>query len=668
MQALINVLMQKGNFDPNKYYIFLVSEPENPVQLGIMPFFQNFAFVFVDKVSQAQTFTKTAGHELGHGAFGLEHPFTRHEGIEEFATENLMTWHPTSTKLYKYQWDLIQHPVCFLDGDCGTGVTAGMERDMSFEPVVKLDVMKVISQNNNNPSGYLTDVEKINPGAFIPVNNDDDCDYSEDKNNTTPEVVGETDLLTITVRGIAKEKGYFHFETNNDNIKIWSSPNRVVQQKTTAPNAANLTANDVFSASANDLTFYVEGINTGICNLTLVWTKGSKGNSTRYTDNVNFTVFNKEGPRYVPENSRYSYKVTGSVAGSWIANNKCTIVTQTGNNVEVDWGEGPDVGQLIYKVNNNYFWNFETDIVDVKISQVDGQPYLQRGSIVPDNKPHFEFIQAASSAYSAYFKSGLIMTAGNELTQAAIVYRTKITLTGPIRNGISDRGIKKMQVGWLQNGSLGTVQTVYSQNPDTPNIPPPAPDTPSIELPSIWYVDNEVTAINKFYKYLGYDGAVQSNCITVPAGLINSANDLITSDNPDLAMRMKKIGTPDSVVNTALLQRSNGIEEIKFRIFICARTIDKSNGADLIYTPYKYATWTCHLEDTGNNIIPSLYDTPPKPGYNPNDPSLPANSIITLPVGGNIQNWQRGVNPNPITTGEPMNNAANIAESYFNIN
>ncbi len=121
MQALINNFMSSGNFDPNKYYIFLVSEPENPVQQGIMPFFQNFAFIFVDKVSQAQTFTKTAGHELGHGAFGLLHQFTRHEGIDEFNTPNLMTWHPTSTKLYKYQWDLIQHPVCFTDGDCGTG-------------------------------------------------------------------------------------------------------------------------------------------------------------------------------------------------------------------------------------------------------------------------------------------------------------------------------------------------------------------------------------------------------------------------------------------------------------------------------------------------------------------------------------------------------------------
>jgi hypothetical protein len=136
MQALINEFMQTGNFDPDKYYIFLLDDAESPIQLGIMPFFQNFAFVFADKLGQAQNFAKTCAHELGHGSFGLEHSFKRHENIDEFGTPNLMTYHPTATYLYKYQWDLIHNPVCWLDGDCGTGEAAVMSDNI--EALLKL--------------------------------------------------------------------------------------------------------------------------------------------------------------------------------------------------------------------------------------------------------------------------------------------------------------------------------------------------------------------------------------------------------------------------------------------------------------------------------------------------------------------------------------------------
>ena len=93
-----------------KNYLFLLNNSEQYELIGLMPYFQPFGFMFTDDLSILE-FNKTAQHEMGHGVFGLEHPFIRHEGIDRFATANLMTSHPSSTYLNKYQWDLIQHPV-----------------------------------------------------------------------------------------------------------------------------------------------------------------------------------------------------------------------------------------------------------------------------------------------------------------------------------------------------------------------------------------------------------------------------------------------------------------------------------------------------------------------------------------------------------------------------
>ena len=55
----------------------------NTIEIGIMPFFSNYAFVYTDKLNSAQEFAKpvqrfivgTSGHELGHGVFGFYHLF-----------------------------------------------------------------------------------------------------------------------------------------------------------------------------------------------------------------------------------------------------------------------------------------------------------------------------------------------------------------------------------------------------------------------------------------------------------------------------------------------------------------------------------------------------------------------------------------------------------------
>ncbi len=173
MQALIAQFMQNSDFDPESYYIFLLNNPETPEQLGLMPFFQNFAFIFVDKLPQSELFVKTLAHEIGHGAFGLLHPFKQHEGIDEFAYENLMTYHPSATRLYAYQWNLIQYPQQFLDVDYGAADDAGMvsAKKKYYITVENKNAFEInedeLILNSNEIYNYLTNGGDLNEYNFL---------------------------------------------------------------------------------------------------------------------------------------------------------------------------------------------------------------------------------------------------------------------------------------------------------------------------------------------------------------------------------------------------------------------------------------------------------------------------------------------------------------------
>ena len=133
MNELIAEIHTSGNHDPNNYYLFLLNNSEISGQLGIMPFSQQYAFVFADKFNQDGRFIKTSAHELAHGIFNLEHQYKFHAGIDTFATANLMTYHPTATNLNKYQWDRVQNPLDRGYHDAGDeGHTDGIKDVLTF--------------------------------------------------------------------------------------------------------------------------------------------------------------------------------------------------------------------------------------------------------------------------------------------------------------------------------------------------------------------------------------------------------------------------------------------------------------------------------------------------------------------------------------------------------
>lgn len=111
------------------YYFFMINQPhETNGKLGFMPKKRQFGFIFLQEIVENTTDAvaaqvKTIAHELGHGAFVLEHTFETHSDNPELAnnqTDNLMDYGETGILLRKYQWDLIHDPasnITLLDSD-----------------------------------------------------------------------------------------------------------------------------------------------------------------------------------------------------------------------------------------------------------------------------------------------------------------------------------------------------------------------------------------------------------------------------------------------------------------------------------------------------------------------------------------------------------------------
>ena len=126
-QDMKSVLRAYGSLRDNTYYLFVIEEPSNPSLLGYMPRGRQAGFVFVrPHQGNGREFLKTIAHELGHGAFNLQHTFREHS-LPAGSTDNVMDY-SDGTALYKYQWDYIHKPrmvVGLFEG--------GEEGEMNFE-------------------------------------------------------------------------------------------------------------------------------------------------------------------------------------------------------------------------------------------------------------------------------------------------------------------------------------------------------------------------------------------------------------------------------------------------------------------------------------------------------------------------------------------------------
>jgi hypothetical protein len=106
-EAIDALIERETNLNEDDYYLFFVEQAKDKKTevAGFMPQSCHYGFIY-DLPNN-----KTIAHELGHGAFTLEHPFVEFKGqIKEGHTCNLMDYSSCEPVLNKYQWQLIQDP------------------------------------------------------------------------------------------------------------------------------------------------------------------------------------------------------------------------------------------------------------------------------------------------------------------------------------------------------------------------------------------------------------------------------------------------------------------------------------------------------------------------------------------------------------------------------
>ncbi|MEQ9302480.1 MAG: hypothetical protein RJQ14_01090, partial [Marinoscillum sp.] len=156
MNALIKSFKDQNDRDGNAYYIFLVHRAENSAKKGYMPRKKQWGFVFTGSHSNKADIMTTIAHELGHGVYRLEHPFSE-KGLPQNDTENLMDY-GGGRELYKYQWDYVHDPastVTLFDDE-----EEGAMEEMSEEEF-DLFYSSVETSMNSSSSELRKTVEKI---------------------------------------------------------------------------------------------------------------------------------------------------------------------------------------------------------------------------------------------------------------------------------------------------------------------------------------------------------------------------------------------------------------------------------------------------------------------------------------------------------------------------
>jgi len=441
---------------------------------------------------------------------------------------------------------------------------------MAIADTVKVTTAKidldVLTVQNGQWSNVLAEDLEESAGAFIPVNDDDD-DYDQNKDNADNDgVTGESDLLPIRLRTIAPlELGGKYKLGIPANLRVWKYKDRTGAVDATCEFLAD-----------GETTLYVEGFAEGVGELKINWTSTDGTRQIADADRIQFTVFKVEGPRNVPDYSKYEYQVIGLPDNNgetrWSADQGFVTNATGENRAEIFWQQGAVVGKALYEASPYYQWAFEVNVVKVTISQV---PDLQNpGQLKPYFTPSTTITQTHITNDSGDVLSEEI-AAGPESTMPGLEWRTTITLDGPDVGGIADRGIEMIKVGFIQNVVNFHKSATYSDGtelvPDLPNEAPwPLLDT---LLPGkVWY---PVEGLSTF------------------TGMRNSeTGDLALSGN---------IGTRDtpnarfprwSNQQTTGAGRLASIDYyIWFELNICAQTLDGDTTDESIYTRIATANW-----------------------------------------------------------------------------
>ncbi len=260
--------------EANNYYLFLLDHC-NDGKAGIMPFNQNFGFIFTGGQS-GDVLNRTIAHELGHGAFGLLHTFHTfgHEKqLDSAKTDNLMDY-AGGTRLFKYQWDEIHYPANYTETIFGTGTTGADVASISG----KCSLLELIRTYN-----YYEQTKNLDAYTYLVKSPKEWKDYSIGKDKKLSYLRLSTDVNFLT-----KQKSQYMFQTFE-----------ISKNNTTSSEAPNS------SDSYVDFAFHATTTSTGAV------TEGDKI--------FHFTVFESQTMDFV--NYAFPYVKLSADNVTWVAQN-----------------------------------------------------------------------------------------------------------------------------------------------------------------------------------------------------------------------------------------------------------------------------------------------------------------------------------------------------------
>ncbi|MAQ75873.1 MAG: hypothetical protein CL613_06030, partial [Aquimarina sp.] len=155
--ALNSYIKERINYQEETYYILVFDQPLSEASLsGFMPLKSQFGFVFGN-----QDQARVIAHELGHGVFGIEHPFTEY-GIAEGST-NLLMDYGGGSELNHLDWKQIHAPglqLYWFQGDEeGQALFSAKERNDKLR--------RILEHIGNN---YDNNIENLTWKYFITKN------------------------------------------------------------------------------------------------------------------------------------------------------------------------------------------------------------------------------------------------------------------------------------------------------------------------------------------------------------------------------------------------------------------------------------------------------------------------------------------------------------------
>ncbi|MCG8475657.1 MAG: hypothetical protein MI784_09300, partial [Cytophagales bacterium] len=177
MKALISAYRkERGKARNGEFVLFWGPGSKQPGLAGYMPLKRRYGFIFSPAIGGEQEAKRTIAHELGHGAFRLEHTWDLLGEDTRKKTDNLMDYNGGEA-LYKWQWDLIQDPVPMIafaeqeDEDGKSEVKGLLISSQKYKSLSKIDIDQYAFLTPNGKMITLPDDSQV---SFTGLTSDKD--------------------------------------------------------------------------------------------------------------------------------------------------------------------------------------------------------------------------------------------------------------------------------------------------------------------------------------------------------------------------------------------------------------------------------------------------------------------------------------------------------------